>query len=59
MINKRLNDLSCNKEEFDKAKPMYKKALISSGHDNKLKFDQNENLPKRTRKRKIIWFNPP
>ena len=59
MINKRLNDLSCNKEEFDKATPMYKKALISSGHDNKLKFDQNKNLPKRTRKRKIIWFNPP
>ena len=59
MINKRLNDLSCNKEEFDKATPMYKKALISSGHDIKLKFDQNKNLPKRTRKKKIIWFNPP
>ena len=59
MINKRLNDLSCNKIEFDKATPMYKKALISSGHDNKLKFDQNKNLPKRTRKRKTIWFNPP
>ena len=59
IINKRLNDLSCNKEEFDKATPMYKKALISSGQDNKLKFDQNKNLPKRTRKRKIIWFNQP
>ena len=59
MINKRLNDLSCNKEEFDKATPMCKKALLSSGHDNKLKFDQNKNLPKRTRKRKTIWFNPP
>ena len=59
MINKRLNDLSCNTDEFDKATPMYKNALISSGYDNKLIFDQNKNLPKRTRKRKIIWFNPP
>ena len=27
MINKRLNDLSCNKEEFDKAKQSYSQAL--------------------------------
>ena len=59
MINKRINDLLCNKKELDKVTFVYKKALISSGHDNKLKFDQNKNLPKRTRKRKIIWFNPP
>ena len=54
MINKRLNDLSCNKDKFYKATPMYKNALKNSGHDNKLLFDQNKNLPKRTRKRKII-----
>ena len=59
MINKRLNDLSCNKDEFDKATPMYKNALKNNEHDNKLIFDQNKNLPKRTRKWKIIWFNPP
>ena len=59
MINKRLNDFSCNKDKFDKATPMYKNALKKNGHDNKLIFDQNKNLPKRTRKRKTIWFNPP
>ena len=31
MINKRLSDLSCNKDEFDKAKLLYEKSLQESG----------------------------
>ena len=36
MINKRFNDLSCNKEKFDKAKQSYCQALKASGFDGKL-----------------------
>ena len=32
MINKRLSELACNKEEFDKAKLLYKKLLQESGY---------------------------
>ena len=31
MINKRLSDLSCNEEEFNKAKSLYENALKDSG----------------------------
>ena len=58
MINKRLNDLSCNKEEFDKAKHSYSQALKASGYGSKLTHKEKK-PPKRTRKLKIIWFNPP
>ena len=32
MINKRLSELSCNQEEFDKAKPSYEEALSESNY---------------------------
>ena len=41
MINKRLNDLSCNKEEFDKAKQSYTQALKESGYDRYSKYEEN------------------
>ena len=53
LINKRLNDLSCNKEEFDKAKQSYSQALKASGYDGKLTYEERK-PPKRTRKCKII-----
>ena len=28
MMNKRLSELSCNQEEFNKAKPLYEEALL-------------------------------
>jgi len=62
MINRRLSDISCNKEEFDKAKGIYGTALNDSGYDHQLEFtDTNDTLPRANRKRsrKIIWFNPP
>ena len=59
-VNKRLNNISCDIEEFDKVKYDYEDALIKSGFRNKL---ENKNLQKvkRKRKRKIIllWFSPP
>jgi hypothetical protein len=62
MINQRISDISCNKEEFDKAKGIYETALKNSGYDHQLEFiDDNPNLPrvKKKRSRKVIWFNPP
>ena len=32
MVNKRISDLSCNKEEFDKVRSVYESALKNGGH---------------------------
>ena len=58
MIEKRISEISCDKEEFDKAKHDYNKALEKSGFKEKIEFkEQPENRSRR--RRKIIWFNPP
>ena len=50
---------------FNAAAPPYQAAIKESGYNFKLKFDpkasnqQQETSKKRTRKRKVIWFNPP
>jgi hypothetical protein len=60
MIGRRISDLSCNKEEFEKAKGMYEAALKNSGYKGKLEYKENtERTKKRQRSRKIIWYNPP
>ena len=58
MVNKRLCEISCNEEEFNKIKNTYEEALDKSGFKNKLKF-QTIRPKKKNRKRKIIYFNPP
>ena len=58
MINRRVSSISCNEEEFEKAKPMYSEALSKDGHSSDMKYQPPEKR-KRTRKRNIIWFNPP
>ena len=58
MINKRLSELSCDKNEFDKAKGIYEKALNESDFNTKFSY-QNEPSEIKNRNRKIIWFNPP
>ena len=60
-INDRLTANSSNNEIFTAAKYDYEEALKKSGYKSvNLKYqpDQNEK-PKRNRKRKIIYFNPP
>ena len=39
MINKRISDLSCNKEEFDKVKSVYKSALKDNGHFSSMSYN--------------------
>ena len=38
MINKRLSDISCDKEEFTKSAPLYQKALEESGFSHQLEY---------------------
>ena len=59
MINKRLSDLSCNEDEFKKAKPLYENALKESGYKAEMKYETSENTNNKTKKRKILWFNLP
>ena len=60
-INRRLSASSSIKETFDKAKPLYDKALRSSGFNANLHYcEKNTTTPtKRNRKRSIIRFKPP
>ena len=59
MVSKPLSDLSCNEEEFNKAKPLYENALKDSGFNTSIKYAKDEAKSNRNRNRKIIWFNPP
>ena len=60
MINRRISDLSCTQEEFEKAKSTYETALRNNGYDAALQYEGNSHPRRnRNRKRKILWFNPP
>ena len=58
MINKRISDVSCNKEEFDKVKSVYESTLKESGHFSLMSYNNNTQNARRNRNRKAIWFNP-
>ena len=60
MINRRICDLSCNEDEFDKAKGLYESALKDSGYsDTNFRFEEQSSRRRKARNRKVIWFNPP
>lgn len=59
-INKRLADLSSDPEAFNNTKTVYQNALKESGYKHQLTYPYN--IPtknKRSRTRKITWYNPP
>ena len=62
-IGKRLSELWCYKEIFEKAIPPYHDAFKKIGFKENLvntpKTTTSNILDKKQRKRKIIWFNPP
>ena len=60
-INRRLSEISSNEEIFESAAPEYQKALNDGGHPYRLHYKKPKTTGshKRTRKRKIIWYNPP
>ena len=60
-INRRLSDISSDKETFDKHTDLYQKALDECGYQHKLEYEHpaNNNNSMKERHRKIIWYNPP
>ena len=58
MINRRICEISCNEEEFRKAKYTYKDALEKCGYNDDMKYQKYQKEPMK-RKRKIMYFNPP
>ena len=59
MISNRLSNNSINQEEFDKAKPIYEKALKNSGFDQQLEYKTNDGRTNLRRSRNVMFFNPP
>ena len=62
-ISKRISDISSNREIFEKAAPVYNKALRDAGYTQEIQYipptADIQNSGEKRRKRKIIWFNPP
>ena len=60
-INRRLNNISANKEVFYEKANIYQTELNAKGYQHKLEYDPNMqvNGTRRNRKRNIAWFNPP
>ena len=58
MISNRISDLSSNEEIFNSVAPIYNQALKNSGFNEEIEFSKDRPR-RRTRNRKIIFFNPP
>ena len=59
-INKRLSEISSNQYVFEQATAPYKEAIEKSGYNYELKYTNQAKQPyKRTRTRKVTWYNPP
>ena len=59
MIADRISGISSNKTIFERAAPFYNDALHHSGYKSNLVYREQATKTKQSRKRKIIWFNPP
>ena len=60
-INRRISSLSCDEGHFNNVKHYYENQLKSCGYNEPFSF-MNEapaNNRNKTRKRNIVWFNPP
>ena len=62
-INKLLTEISSDQDSFEQASPSYQQAHDKSDYNHKLQFKHPLNLTNnkntRSRKRTIIWYNPP
>ena len=60
-INKRLSNISANKEIFDQAATIYQAELDTKGYQYKLNYQPSiqEHRGRRNRTRNITWYNPP
>ena len=61
-INKRLSEISSDRECFDNTKTVYQEALNKSGYNYNLSYKESHNNTRRSRRnrpRNILWYNPP
>ena len=61
-INQRLSSISSDEKMFKTAAPIYQEAINKSGYDYTLKYDPTASKPKakkKSKKRNILWYNPP
>ena len=59
-IERRLSDNSSTEEIFNNVAPLYQAELDRCGYDYQLKFHpRGEVKAKKSRKRRVTWFNPP
>ena len=65
-INKRINEISCNRETFENAKAEYNDALRECGYKERLEYNDTNNQENnnratrnKNRRRNITWYNPP
>ena len=61
-ISRRLSDISSSSDVFREALPEYENALRNSGFKKKLEYSEratSQQEHKRSRRRKILWYNPP
>ena len=58
MISNPISENSCDKNHFDKAAPDYNIALKNSRFNENVTYIPSP-FKRQTRKRQIIWFNPP
>ena len=56
MVSRRISDISCNKEYFDKAAPTYNNTLNIGGFNETIE-STSTSPPRTKRNRKIMWFN--
>ena len=60
MVSTRISSLSCSEDHFNQAKGHYNTALRKSGFTEGITFSKpSTSKRKRSRQRKITWFNPP
>ena len=60
-IQKRMSKLSSSTRIFNNSKDLYNNALSASGFQQRNRFEQHQTSakPNKSRKRNIMWFNPP
>ena len=60
-VNQRLSGNSSNEKLFEETAPTFQQALKNSGYNHELRFKEKNpgGKSKTSRKRKVIYFNPP
>ena len=59
MNSRRISNLSCNENKFNKAELFYKSSLKNSAFNYNMKFESPVKNARQNRNRKVIWFSPP